>query len=102
LLVNPGTQLASTVVGWAGVLGAGAVASIAATIWDENGSRLVAPTITVAGSGHTAFVTPTGLPLTTGKRGIVQFQNPSGGALDGLGLRFSPFGTFTSVPLIQP
>jgi hypothetical protein len=75
-------------------------ASITATIWDENGSQLGAPTITVAGSGHTAFVMPTGLPLTTGKRGIVQFQNPSGGALDGLGLRFSPFGTFTSVPTI--
>jgi hypothetical protein len=77
-------------------------ANITATIWDENGTQLGAPTIPVAGSGHTAFVMPTQLPLATGKRGIVQFQNPSGGALDGLGLRFSPFNTFTSVPTIQP
>jgi hypothetical protein len=30
------------------------------------------------------------------KRGIIVFQS-SGGGLTGLGLRFSPFGTFTSV-----
>ena len=75
-------------------------ASITATIWDENGNQLGTPTITVAGSGHTAFVLSTKFPLTIGNRGIVQFQNPSGGALDGLGLRFSPYGTFTSVPTI--
>jgi hypothetical protein len=74
-------------------------AVITATIWDENGNQLGAPTITVAGSGHTSFVMPTELPLSTAHRGIVQFQNPSGGALDGIGLRFSPGGTtFTSVP----
>jgi hypothetical protein len=75
-------------------------ASITATIWDENGNQLGTPTITVAGSGHTAFVLSTKFPLTIGNRGIIQFQNPSGGALDGLGLRFSPYGTFTSVPTI--
>jgi len=77
-----------------------AQASLTATIWDTNGALLGAPTITLAGSGHTSFVMPTGLPLTTGKSGTVLFQNPSGGALDGIGLRFSPDGTFTSVPTI--
>ena len=77
-------------------------ASITATIFDGNGSQLGAQTITVAGSGHTSFMLPSNLPLTAGKRGIVKFQNASGGALAGIGLRFSPLGTFTSLPVILP
>jgi len=75
-------------------------ANITATIWDETGNRLGAEILSIAGSGHTSFVLPTQIPLTAGKRGIVQFQNWSGGGLAGVGLRFSPFGTFTSVPTI--
>jgi hypothetical protein len=71
-------------------------ANVTATIWDDSGSQLGTQTITIAGSGHTSFVLPNQLSLTAGKRGIVQFQ--SSGGLAGLGLRFSPFGTFTSVP----
>ena len=75
-------------------------ANITATIWDETGNRLGAEILSLAASGHTSFVLPTRIPLTAGKRGIVQFQNWSGGGLAGVGLRFSPFGTFTSVPTI--
>jgi hypothetical protein len=71
-------------------------ANVTATIWDDSGNRLGTQTITIAGNGHTAFVLPNQLALTAGKRGIVQFQ--SSGGIAGLGLRFSPFGTFTSVP----
>ena len=77
-------------------------ASITATIFDGNGSQLGVQTIPVAGSGHTSFMLPSNLPLTAGKRGIVKFQNASGGALAGIGLRFSPLGTFTSLPVILP
>jgi hypothetical protein len=71
-------------------------ASVIATIWDDSGNQLGTQTFTIAGSGHTSFVLPTQISATAGRRGIVQFQNPGG--LAGLGLRFSPFGTFTSVP----
>jgi hypothetical protein len=70
--------------------------NITATMWDANGNQLGTQIITIAGSGHTSFVLPTELPLTAGKLGIVQFQ--ASGGIAGLGLRFSPFGTFTSVP----
>jgi hypothetical protein len=79
---------------------AAAPATLTATIWDEYGNRLGAPTLTIPGNGHTSFVATTALPPTAANRGIVQFQNSSGGAIDGLGLRFSPYGTFTSVPTI--
>lgn len=73
-------------------------ANVTATIWDDSGNQLGTQTITIAGNGHTSFVLPTYIALTAGKRGIVQFQ--SSGGIAGLGLRFSPFGTFTSVPTI--
>jgi hypothetical protein len=71
-------------------------ATVIATIWDANGNQLGTQTLTIVGNGHSSFVLPSELPATTGQLGIVQFQ--SSGGLAGLGLRFSPFGTFTSVP----
>jgi len=73
-------------------------ANITATMWDDSGNQLGTQPITIAGSGHTSFVLPTQLALTAGKRGIVQFQSTASGGITGIGLRFSPFGTFTSVP----
>jgi hypothetical protein len=73
-----------------------AFASVTATMWDESGNQLGAQFISIAGSGHTAFVLPSQFPLTAGRRGVVRFQ--AAGGITGLGLRFSPFGTFTSVP----
>ena len=75
-------------------------ANVTAMMWDDSGNLLGTQIITIAGSGHTAFVLPTQLSLTTGRRGIVQFQSAATGGLTGLGLRFSPFGTFTSVPTL--
>lgn len=77
-------------------------ASITATMWDDGGTLLGSQSITVAGSGHTSFVLPTQFPLTAAKRGIVRFQSGGSGGLTGLGQRFSPFGTFTSVPTMLP
>jgi hypothetical protein len=71
-------------------------ASVVATMWDDSGNQLGTQNLTIAGNGHTAFVLPTQLALTAGRRGIVKFQ--TSGGIAGLGLRFSPFGTFTSVP----
>jgi len=75
-------------------------ATITATIWDDSGNLLGTQTINIAGSGHTAFVLPNQIALTAGKRGVVQFKSSSTDGIAGLGLRFSPFGTFTSVPTI--
>ncbi|HEX3879185.1 MAG TPA: hypothetical protein VHW24_19510, partial [Bryobacteraceae bacterium] len=71
-------------------------ANVTATVWDDAGNQTLIQNFTIAGSGHTSFALPAQIPITANKRGIVQFQ--SSGGLAGLGLRFSPFGTFTSVP----
>jgi hypothetical protein len=49
--------------------------------------------------GHTSFAVTDRLPMTAGRRGIIEFQNTAGGAITGLGLPFSPFGSFTSIPI---
>lgn len=71
-------------------------ANVTATMFDVNGNQLGTQTIAMPGSGHTSFILTTELPPTAGKLGIVQFQ--ATGGIAGLGLRFSPYGTFTSVP----
>jgi probable HAF family extracellular repeat protein len=73
-------------------------AVITAIIWDEEGTMLGTQNIPVAGSGHTSFVLPAEILLTSGKRGIVQFRTTGNRGVAGLGLRFSPLMTFTSVP----
>jgi hypothetical protein len=75
-------------------------ANVTATMWDDAGNQLGTQAIEIAGSGHTSFVLPTQVPQTTGKLGIVTFQTTAAGGIAGLGLRFSPFSTFTSVPTI--
>jgi hypothetical protein len=74
------------------------LAYVTATMYDASGNHLGTQTITIAGSGHTSFVLPTTLTPTAGQLGIVQFQSTSTEGIAGIGLRFSPFGTFTSVP----
>ncbi|HEY1342110.1 MAG TPA: Ig domain-containing protein [Bryobacteraceae bacterium] len=71
------------------------------SIWDDSGNQIDTQALNIPGNGHKSFVLPTQFASTTLKRGIIRFQSPSGG-LSGLGLRFSAFGTFTSVPSIQP
>jgi len=75
--------------------------TVTATMWDSTGTLLGTQTIPLAANGHGAFVIPQELPETTGVQGIVQFQS-SAGNLAGVGLRASPQGTFTSVPIIFP
>jgi hypothetical protein len=75
-----------------------ASANITAIVWDDTGNPLGTQTLTIGGSGHMAFVLPNQLTSTAGKRGIVRFQSAAAAGIAGLGLRFSPFGTFTSVP----
>jgi hypothetical protein len=72
--------------------------NVTATIFDETGAQLTVQSFPLPGKGHGAFVMPTQFPVTAGKRGLVRFVSTGTGGLAGVGLRFSPFGTFTSVP----
>ncbi|HUA58010.1 MAG TPA: choice-of-anchor R domain-containing protein, partial [Verrucomicrobiae bacterium] len=65
-------------------------------ITDGSGNVLLTQTLSIAANGHTSFELPTQFPITSNRLGTLQFTG--NGNLSGLGLRFSPFATFTSVP----
>jgi sugar lactone lactonase YvrE len=67
---------------------------------DENGNQIGSSQFTLVGSGHTSFFVNSQFIATANRRGIIEFQNPSGG-ITGVGLRFSPSGSFTSAPIIR-
>lgn len=73
---------------------------IRAEIRDEAGAILGTETITLPALGRMVFEVQQRFPQTAGKRGSIRFDT-SPRTLAGLGLRFSPFGTFTSFPLLE-
>jgi hypothetical protein len=90
----------------------GTPAAVTATVWDESGTQILSQPILFSstdsgGNGHETFMLPDRLPVTTGRRGIVQFNSAAPSpfiseALTGLGLRAGPSGFFTSIPAIAP
>ena len=67
--------------------------TIQVDIRDAAGAIIATDTVILAPLGHTAFEVPLRFPSTVNKRGSIRF---SGGAMTGLGIRFSPNQTFTS------
>lgn len=74
-------------------------ATITATIRDDNGAQIGSQPFALTGMGHTSFAIGERFPITNGRRGSIEFQTAGGGAIAGLGLRFSPSASFTSVPV---
>ncbi len=73
-------------------------ASIPVTIRDDKGIKLTSDTIALAGRAHTAIIVPSGYTATANKRGTIQFDTPSGGQINALGLNFNPTLNFSSLP----
>jgi hypothetical protein len=74
-------------------------ASLNAIVRDESGQQVATSPINLPAMGHTAFSLLDQFPALAGRAGTIQLQNPSGGSVAGLGLRFNPSGTFTSLPV---
>ncbi len=73
---------------------------VTANFRDENGIALGSSQFTLSGSGHTSFFVNGKFSATAGRRGTIEFQSAAG-AVTGVGLRFSPALTFTSVPILR-
>lgn len=71
-----------------------------AVIRDDNGTQIGLQAVVLSGKAHTAFFITDRFSVTSGRRGTIEFQNTAGGAVTGIGLRFNPSGSFTSVPTI--
>ncbi len=88
-------------------------ANLSVTVWDQYGNQILSQPFSLAqadgsGHGHDSFMLADRLPATAGTRGIVQFQSIQAtpmlppGTLTGVGLRASPGGFFTSLPIMTP
>jgi hypothetical protein len=81
-------------------------AVIPVIIRDDTGALINAPgaTISLGGSGHTAFVLSDpllGSPVTADIRGTIEFDTPPGGQISVLGLRFTPpNNALTTIPAL--
>ena len=98
-LILPYDSTAGYATGAAFVNPTSTAVTLTATICDDAGVQLGVKSITLNGMGHSSFVVSAQFPETAGRRGIIEFQNPSGSNIAGLGLRFSPAFSFTSIPI---
>lgn len=75
--------------------------SIVATadVLDELGNLIAQETLSLNSYSHQAFAISDEWPSTAGRRGSIEFQT-SGFGIGVLGLRFSPFGSFTSFNIL--
>ena len=74
-------------------------ANLSVKILDANGTTMATDSLSLAPNGHTSFAVANKYPFTSGKRGVIDVSNQSGGVISGLGFRFSPTGSFTSLPV---
>jgi hypothetical protein len=74
-------------------------ADLTAILRDQNGLQLASSHITLPALGHTAFFVDELFPVSRNQLEVIEFQ--SSGTITGIALRFSPSGSFTSVPGIQ-
>jgi hypothetical protein len=75
-------------------------ALLTASVRDDNGTEIARESISIPANGHTSFEVTSRLPSTAAKRGFVEFTSTTGSGISGLGLRFSPTLSFTSIPVV--
>jgi hypothetical protein len=75
--------------------------TVTASVYDKDNQLLRVDTFVMGPLEHIAFVLSDRYPETAGKMGHVRFQM-SDGYINGIALRFSPNGTFTSMHMITP
>jgi sugar lactone lactonase YvrE len=75
-------------------------ATVPVVIHDDTGAVLLSTTIQLAAGGHASFDLAGTYAVTSGRRGTVEFDTPSGGQISVLGLRFNPTGAFSTVPAL--
>ncbi len=73
---------------------------IASIVRDDTGVIIGQSTLSVPALGHTSFFVSGNFPASASKRGTIEFSGVSDD-VTGIGLRFSPSLSFTSIPIIR-
>ena len=74
--------------------------SVPVVLNDDTETTLVTTTINLAALGHTSFMLQDSYASVAGKRGTVEFDNPVGAQISVLGLRATPTGAVTTIPVL--
>jgi hypothetical protein len=73
--------------------------TVTATLIDQSGVYFASTQISLPAFGHSAFFLSSQAANSVNQLGILMLQ--SAGGVTGVGLRFSPTGSFTSIPIIR-
>jgi uncharacterized protein (TIGR03118 family) len=73
--------------------------TVTVTLLDQNGVQLSSSPVSLPAYGHASFFLNTQFSKSANQLGLIQLQ--SAAAVTGVGLRMSPGGSFTSIPIIR-
>jgi hypothetical protein len=76
-------------------------ANIQVVVRDDTGATLESTTLPLPSQGHTSFMLGDRFSSTRMRRGTVEFRRPPQGHVSVLGLRVSPRGSLTTVPVVS-
>ena len=74
--------------------------SVAVIIRDDGGARIETGSLPLTANAHHAFVLSEQFPVTAGKRGTVEVSLAAGARVHALGVRYTPPGTLTTIPVL--
>ncbi|MEO8096754.1 MAG: hypothetical protein ABI811_03575 [Acidobacteriota bacterium] len=74
--------------------------SVDIIIRNDQGVQIGTSAIQLAAYGHTSFVLADRLPVTKDLRGTLEIVTPELGRLSAVGIRFTPPGTLTTIPVL--
>jgi len=78
----------------------GSQAAIPGTLRDDAGSALASATINLPANGHASEMLTDLFPAAANIRGSVEFDTPAGGQISALGIRATPAGAYTTIPVM--
>ena len=75
-------------------------AAVPLTLRDSTGETLTATTINLPANGHRSQVLTDLFPQAANIRGTLEFDTPAGGQIGALGIRATPAGAYTTIPVM--
>jgi hypothetical protein len=75
-------------------------ANVPVVLRDAAMATLGTAAINLAAHGHTSFILANSYASVAGKRGTVEFDTPAGAQISALGLRATPTGAVTTIPVL--
>jgi hypothetical protein len=78
----------------------GQAVTVPVILRDSSGAQLGTGAINLSAYGHTSFMLPDKFPVTSGQFGTAEFDRPGSAPISVMGIRVSPTGAITSIPVL--